>query len=125
MKITQMITQVFCSLIILSSFLGCSSDNPQPGCFQDEGRSIVATINNANGTIVEPGTGICPTVYTIQPNEGVKGSSTGYLFPCNISEEFKVDGLKIVFSGYVYEIFDTEDVCADSFEITEIQFINP
>lgn len=111
-------------LTFTQSLTSCSDDDPQPGCFQDEGRSIVATINNANGTIVEPGPGICPNLYTIQPNEGVKGSLTGYLFPCNISEEFNVDGLKIVFSGYVYEIFDTEDVCADFFEITEIQLIN-
>lgn len=28
-----------------------------------------------------------------------------------------------MFSGYIYESFETEDICADFFEITEIQFI--
>ncbi len=31
-----------------------------------------------------------------------------------------MEGLRVIFSGYVYESFVTEDICADFFEITEI-----
>ena len=117
---------VFKTVVRLSIFLilfsNCSDDDPQPECFQEDKRKIVATITNIKGTIRSDS---CPSNYTIEPDEVVDNNPLGLLFSCNLTEEFQVDEAKVVFSGYIYESFDTEDICADYFEITEIQFVTP
>ncbi|WP_180272313.1 hypothetical protein [Maribacter sp. 4U21] len=49
----------------------------------------------------------------------------GLFAPCNLSEEFQEEGIQVLYSGYVYESFATENICADFFEITEISLIDP
>tara|TARA_R110001583_G_scaffold78348_2_gene212468 strand:- start:178 stop:552 length:375 start_codon:yes stop_codon:yes gene_type:complete len=116
--------KIFLILLIANlSISACSDDDPQPGCFQEDNRKIVAIISDANGTIREPASG-SSCGYTIEPDEKVESRPLGLFAPCNLTEEFKVDGARVVFSGYVYESFDTEDICADFFEITKIQFSN-
>lgn len=111
-------------LIVQLSFLSCSDDDPQAGCFQQESRNIVAKITNATGTIREPGTA-CPDEYIIEPDEKVEIRPLGLYDPCNLDSEFQVENARVVFSGYVYESFENEDICADFFEITEIKFVDP
>ncbi|MFK7813664.1 MAG: hypothetical protein AB8B59_14315 [Maribacter sp.] len=106
-------------LITQFTLLACSNeDTPKPGCFQEENRRIVATVKDAIGTIREN----CSN-YTIEPEEMTESRPLGLFYPCNITREFEIDEARIIFSGYVYESFDTEDICADFFEITEIRFI--
>tara|TARA_R110001583_G_scaffold43178_10_gene137280 strand:+ start:1251 stop:1616 length:366 start_codon:yes stop_codon:yes gene_type:complete len=110
-------------LILITSlfFFACSNDDPVPGCYQESGRKIVATINNVKGEIIEKE--FCG--FIIRPDERLDNNPIGILSPCNLDNEFEVDGAKVVFSGYIYESFDTEDICADFFEITEIRLSNP
>ncbi|UOY08716.1 hypothetical protein L0P88_09220 [Muricauda sp. SCSIO 64092] len=105
-------------LLLLGLVMGCSEDDndPELGCFQEEGRRIVGTVDNGSGTI-----GRCISAYTIAPNMGVSISATGLFAPCNLTEEFQEEGINVVFSGFIYESFETEDICADFFEITEIR----
>ncbi len=111
-------------LIVQLSFSSCSDDDPQAGCFQEESRNIVATITDATGTIREPGIA-CPDEYIIEPDEKVEIRPLGLYDPCNLNSEFQVGNTRVIFSGYVYESFENEDICADFFEITEIRFIDP
>lgn len=116
----------FYFLVLISNLLisGCSDDDPEPGCFQEEGRRIVATITNEEGTIRRPGT-FCPDDFTIEPDIKVDSRPLGSYAPCNLTNDFEFDNARILFSGFVYESFETEDICADFFEITEIRFISP
>ncbi|TMU57450.1 hypothetical protein [Flagellimonas algicola] len=104
---------------------GCSSDDndPEPSCFQDEGRRIVATITDAEGTIRAPGI-FCPNDFTIGPDDQTDDRPLGSFFPCNLDDGLQIEDARVIFSGYVYESFDTEDICADFFEITSIRLIN-
>ena len=121
MKVVQIFRVVFSLSIVLGSFSGCYEDDPVPRCFQEDNRRIVATINNVNGTIQGPESQSCPNDYIIEPDEKVESSLLGLFFPCNLTDEFQVDGARVVFSGYIYESFELEDICADFFEITEIR----
>ena len=124
MALSQWSQISFLVLIILSfTISGCSEDNPKPGCFQEQGRSIIATITNAEGTIRAPDT-FCPGDFTIEPNDKVDSRPLGAFFPCNLESEFQVEDIRVIFSGFVYESFDTENICADFFEITEIRRID-
>ena len=104
-------------LIITAIFSGCSSDDIKPGCFQENNRKILATIRNIEGTISQQ----CLESFVIIPNEKVDNNPVGSFFPCNLNDDFMVEGISVVFSGYIYESFDTEDICADFFEIIEIR----
>lgn len=113
MKIFRIISLLF---TITAIFSGCSNDDSKPGCFQEDNRKILATINNIEGTISQQ----CSENFIIIPNEKVDNNPVGSFFPCNLNDGFKVEGIQVVFSGYIYESFDTEDICADFFEIIEI-----
>ncbi|TMU50423.1 hypothetical protein [Flagellimonas algicola] len=103
-------------VISIVLFFGCSDDGPVPRCYQKSGRRIVATVENVIGAIVM--NELCG--FIIDPNEQLDRNPIGILSPCNLSDEFEINGLRIIFSGYIYESFETEDICADFFEITEI-----
>ncbi len=107
------------------SFSGCSDDEPQPGCYQEDNRKIIATIEDANGIIREPSESFCSNAFTIDPEKEEDFNPVGIFGACNLAEEFQIDGANVVFSGYVYESFETENICADFFEITEMRFSNP
>lgn len=125
MKLKKTVKTFLLLFIANLSISACSDDDgPQPGCFQEDNRKIVATISDANGTIREPASG-SPCGYVIEPAEKVESRPLGLFAPCNLAEEFQVDEARVVFSGYVYESFDTENICADFFEITEIWLIDP
>ena len=99
-------------------FTNCTNDdNIKPTCFQDENRSVIETFNNARGKIIAPSEGGCP-IYTLEENSG---TYTLPFAPCNLPEDLKKDELQVVFSGYLFETFDVEDVCAFPFEITRIE----
>lgn len=123
MMVTQNLRILF--LILVSSLwcFSCSGDDPQPGCFQDEGLVIEETLTNATGTIRGPDNTFCGTGFVIEPDVKVESGPLDSFFPCNMTEEFKVDGARIIFSGYIYEGINDGDQCADFFEITEIQFL--
>jgi len=126
MKLRQSMKIILLLLITNLSLSACSDDDsPQPGCFQEDNRKIVATINNASGTIRGQGNSFCSDEYIIEPDDKVESRPLGAFFPCNLTEEFQIDEAKVMFSGYVYESFDTEDICADFFEIKEIRLSNP
>lgn len=110
----------YCSLLLTVLVLfSCSDDEPTAGCFQDEGRRIVTIVNNINGTVIFNG----DCGYLIDPDERLDRNPTSVLFPCNLEIEFEIDGLKVNFSGFVYESFEFEDICADFFEITDIEIV--
>ncbi len=108
---------VFTLFLLLVS---CSSDDgPKPGCFQESNRKIVAEIKEAAGTI--RGSQCDGKTFVIEPDEKLANNPLRLFFPCNLTETFQKGGAKVIFSGYVYESFDTEDICADFFEITEMR----
>ncbi len=109
-------------LIINLSFPSCSDDDPQGDCYQDENRNIIRTIAGVEGTIEASS---CSNNFIIEPDDKIASLPLGLFDPCNLSSEFEIDGARIIFSGFVYESFETEDICADFFEITEIKFIEP
>ena len=106
---------IFC---ILNS--SCSKDQ-EPRCYQEEDRRIVNTVTNIIGTI---STDFCFGEYIIEPSIQIENNPIGLLSACNLTKEFETNGAMVVFSGYIYESFDTEDICADYFEITEISFVD-
>ena len=110
-------------LILFFLTVSCSTnDEPKPGCFQDENRRIVGIIKEATGTVRYS---LCGgNAFIIEPDKKTEISPMGRLFACNLNEEFRVDNAKIIFSGYLYESFDYEDICANHFEITEIHLAN-
>lgn len=102
----------------------CSNDDgPKPSCFQDENRRVVKTIKEVEGTIL--GSRCDGKTFVIEPDKKMEINPMGILHPCNLTEGFQVDGAKIVFSGYIYESFENEDICANFFEITDIRLANP
>ena len=42
-----------------------------------------------------------------------------------LPEEFKIDGVRVRFSGRIFETFPREDFCADPFELSGIELIEP
>ena len=100
-----------CVLICFFLFFSCSDDKPSAGCFRDDGRKIVSTINDISGTIIfNEDCG-----YLIDPDNQVDSNPTGVLVPCNLDTEFRLDRSRIIFNGVIYESFETEDICADFF----------
>jgi len=103
--------------------MSCSKDlddNIIPGCFQEDGRRVIAIVNGADGTIRAPRV-FCPSEFTIEPDEKSASRPLGAFYPCNLESEFQVADRRVTFSGYIYESFDTENICADFFQITEIR----
>ncbi|PCE66734.1 hypothetical protein B7P33_05450 [Sediminicola luteus] len=109
-----------CLIGTTSYFYSCSDDDALSGCYKD--RKVVDTVVNVEGTI--RGKGVFCNDFTIEPDEKSSSRPLGVLFPCNLEENYKTDDIKVVFSGKIYESFDTEDICADFFEITSIRTIN-
>lgn len=112
------IRNVVIILLLLGTVNSCSNDDDfKPKCFQEENRKIDAKLTDIVGEIDNEG---CLSNYTLI---GMSTPPTIFLplIPCNLSEEFKEDGLKVRFSGYRYETFETEDLCAIPFEITKME----
>lgn len=107
---------VFLTITIL---LSCTSNDApvNPTCYQDENRKVVATFVNVKGKIIGPSDQTCPTIFTLKDESGKLFSA------CNLNEAFKEDGLDVVFSGYLFETFELEDICAFPFELTKINKI--
>tara|TARA_R110002033_G_scaffold161303_2_gene197778 strand:- start:1082 stop:1450 length:369 start_codon:yes stop_codon:yes gene_type:complete len=110
------------ALLITIILLSCNSNEESinPTCYQDENRKVIATFINAKGKIIGPGDQTCPTIFTL---EDESGKYTLPFSPCNLAEEFKEDGLEVNFSGYLFETFEVEDICAFPFELTQISRI--
>ncbi|ASO06271.1 hypothetical protein [Arenibacter algicola] len=109
-------------LILFFLTVSCSNDDgPIPGCYQEESRNrrIIHIIKEATGTMLGQQCG--DGSFLLDPDSENQSGPLGQFYPCNLLEEFQVDGVRVVFSGYLYESFDTEDICADLFEITEIR----
>ena len=116
-KVIMNIRIVIKILVLLVTINSCSNDDSLLNCFQEENRKIEARFTDLIGEIDNDG---CQSNYTII---GISTPPNIYLplAPCNLSEEFKEDGLKVRFSGYMYETFETEDICAMPFEITKME----
>lgn len=109
------------ALILVFATFSCSNDDgPTPGCFQEDNRRIIETVTSFSATILGPETNRCPSDFIIEPDENLPNNPLRLLAPCNLGEDFQTDGLNVVVSGYIYESFESEDICADFFEITEI-----
>mgnify|MGYP005991125095 CR=1 FL=1 len=121
----QFLTVLFSLSIMTSVFSGCSDGDPEPGCYQEQNRKIIKTISNVVGTIRGSDSHSCSNDYIIELDEKLDGLPLGLLSPCNLSEEFHKNGMTVIFSGNVYESFETEDICADFFELTNIKLSNP
>ena len=113
----------FCWICLFAGILSCSSDDDlNPQCYQDSNRQIIAVFTNVQGEVVGPDPTGCPTIYTLNGGPEVEGRSpVGLLSPCNFPQEMKQDGLEVVYSGYLFETFETEDICAQFFELTDIR----
>ena len=81
-------------------------------------RKIVAQFREAEGSIIAPED--CPT-FTISGGPDHQFKKVNLLAPCNLPESFKENNIEVTFSGYLYETFDTEDICAQIFELTSIR----
>ncbi|MEM1258099.1 MAG: hypothetical protein AAGH81_06190 [Bacteroidota bacterium] len=107
---------LFYSFFVLIALLGCSNDDSEPGCYQEDNRRIMETVNEISGIVFSGCNG-----YSIEPSVRLNDNPLGILSPCNLDEEFQQDGQRVVFSGHIYESFDLEDICADFFEVTDIK----
>ena len=117
----KQLTIVPTALVCLFATLSCSNDvEPTLRCFQDDNRKITDTVTNITTTILGPEVQDCPREYIIEPDDDLPNNILGLLSPCNLAEDFHTNGLRVQVSGFIYESFDTEDICADFFEITEI-----
>ena len=117
--------------ILIIVFSACETDDeierrsgavPRMDCIDiEEERGIIGEYIKEEGFILVPEEG-CP-VFRI---DGDFKTEQNYLdlWVCNLPEEFQEDGLDITFSGYLYETFENEDVCAQIFELTEIELRN-
>lgn len=77
-------------------------------------------MTNITATILGPEAQDCPREYIIEPDDKLPNNILGLLSPCNLEEDLQINGLKVQVSGFIYESFGTEDICADFFEITEL-----
>lgn len=105
----------FYLVFVLVWLLGCSNDDPETKCFEEDNRNIAETVTEISGIIFRECNG-----YIIEPSVRLNNNPIGILSPCNLNTEFQQDGLRIVFSGHIYESFETEDICADFFELIDI-----
>ncbi|WP_318310090.1 hypothetical protein [Flagellimonas crocea] len=110
--------------LVLVTYNSCSDDDIILNCYQGENRSVVRNVQSISGTLREPSTGSCEQGYTIEPDEILEGQATNLLSPCNLEEDFRIDGARVTFSGAMYETFETEDLCANPFELTGISLID-
>ncbi|MGB3852773.1 MAG: hypothetical protein WA958_22605 [Tunicatimonas sp.] len=109
------------AIAFLCATFSCSNDvEPTSRCFQEEHRKITNTVTNITATILGPEAQDCPREYIIEPDDALPNNILGLLSPCNLEEDFQINGLSVQVSGFMYESFETEDICADFFEITEI-----
>lgn len=81
-------------------------------------RKIVAQFIEADGIIISPVE--CP-IFAISGGPDHHDKKVNLLAPCNLPEMFKENNTEVIFSGYLYETFDTEDICAQIFELTSIK----
>ena len=99
--------------------MGCSNDGGiNPSCYQGKNRKVVSIVKDATGILIAQGGQGCPDFVikdTIGPSFG--------LGPCNLPDEFKQDGLKIIYSGYIFDTSDL-DICAEFFELTDIRALD-
>ena len=116
---SKAMSKFFLSLLCLVLFFSCSDDGPTPGCFQEEERRIVATVSNISGFIDFRE----PCGFLIDPEERLDENPTALLSPCDLDPELREVGLRVKFSGFIYESFEFEDICADFFEITNIEVL--
>lgn len=109
------------TLTCLFAALSCSSNvEPASHCFQEDNRKIIETVTNVTAIILGPEGQDCPKDFIIEPDDDLPNNILGLLSPCNLEENFQTHGLRVQVSGFIYESSDTEDICADFFEITEI-----
>ncbi|MDY7396198.1 hypothetical protein UMM65_13180 [Aureibaculum sp. 2210JD6-5] len=108
---------IFFLMVAMSMACSNSDDSIEFSCYKGENRKITAIFTNAKGKIIGPGTQGCQALFTIKDDSN---KYTLTFSPCNLDDKFKEDGLNIVFSGYLFETFETEDVCAFPFELTKI-----
>ncbi|SFF76696.1 hypothetical protein SAMN04488033_10853 [Salegentibacter agarivorans] len=121
----KLICRVFILVFVFSS---CNKDDeiqstdellPRMDCIDiEEERAIIAEYIRKEGFILVPEEG-CP-VFRI---DGDFKTEENYLdlWICNLPEEFQENNIEVIFSGYLYETFENEDVCAQIFELTEIK----
>lgn len=113
-------------LSILSSILlSCSSDelnNELPQCTEQEqqafvDREVIATFTDVKGTVDGD---VCGTF--VLTESLMMDGTTFYpnLFACNLPDSFKKNGLEVIYSGQLYEIFDLENRCSRFFLLTKI-----
>ena len=111
-------------LIFLFCLLSSCSDDDSENrtCFQDSERQRVSEVTDKKGTIVFL-EDACGPQFIIDPDDLLDGNLSGLLeTSCDLlPEEFRVEGTKVIFSGFIYETFETEDRCADPFELTDIR----
>ena len=121
MKLLNMYQTTTIALVLLFTTFSCSNDDgPTPGCFQEDNRRIIEIVTDFSATIRGPETHQCPRDYIIEPDERLPNNILRVLSPCNLEEDLQTDALRVRVSGFIYESFEDEDICADFFEITEI-----
>ncbi len=76
----------------------------------------IETFNNALGTVTATHLKINPFII-----EGVlnRGNRRGPLAYCNLPAELEIDGLEIMFSGFLYEVPPTIQIIGYPFEFTQ------
>ena len=109
---------------VLSSCENSKSNDLHIECNFDKKRQIISTFSDVQGRVLfsedsESGFG-CSGDFTLLGGPMVKGRNLHALLPCNLPQEFQRDGLSIEFSGYLYETFPTENICAQIFQLTQI-----
>ena len=122
------LTVAFIGLLSLQS---CGDDdlntleeaNRNVACFQDEGREVVEILTDIDAFVIKPSVNNCNGIRDNQNYTLSKGENdVRQLLPCSLNNDFKTDqdSLSVIYSGYLYESFGNEIICAQKFEITSI-----
>ena len=109
------------ALLVSFFFIKCSDDDAlSHTCFLDEDRKVIGTFNQVEGLVLAPDPDKCPTLYTMTGGPDLPGRNLNLLAPCGLPIGFEQDSLQIIYSGFLFETFELEDICAQKFEITSI-----
>lgn len=114
-------------LILFAILASCSNDdfnNRLPECTEQDqlafvDRAVIATFTDIKGTVEDDA---CNSSFILTGSPGVEGTTfNANLFACNLPDSFKEDGLEVIYSGNIYEIFDVENRCSQFFLLTKIE----
>lgn len=110
---------------MIALFSGCEQAAPEPSlapCEENSGLTVVGEFEHASGEVRKVKLNTREDRYAIFTDQRVEGYSLP-LDASNLPQEYKVEGLKIRFSGKlkITHDWDISDYAAQPFELTSLE----